>query len=533
MNTSCSEHRQPADLIILNAKIYCVDGNFSMAQSLAVKDGKILAIGSDREIMNQYYTDNVYDASQRVIYPGFIDAHSHFTGYAAGLQRADLRNTGSFDEIIAILQKHAETHHNEWIVGRGWDQNKWPEKEFPTHHKLSEMFPETPVVLIRIDGHAVVVNREAMQRLGISDQSIFPEGEAIYHDGKLSGVFLENSADRFKDAIPPLSRQELVAALPEAEKNCIRAGLTSVTDAGLDKDQILLIDSLHQSGALALRIYAMVNPNNENVEHFINKGLYKTEKLSVRSIKLYADGALGSRGARLFEPYADAPEQMGIWVHDIPTMQKYSKLAIENGYQMIVHAIGDAAVSRVLDVYSELLPQPNNLRWRIEHAQVVHPKDFKRFKDYSVIPSVQSTHATSDMRWAGLRVGDERIKYSYAQKLLLEQNGWLPNGTDFPIEEIYPLWTFYAAVFRKDHSGYPENGFQMENALSRPDALRSMTIWAAMAAFEENEKGSLEPGKVADFVMLDRDIMTVEADQILNTKVQEVWIGGKRMLETE
>lgn len=533
MYTSCSEHRQTADLIIANAKIYTVDKEFSLAQSIAVRDGKILEVGTDREIMNRYYTDNLYDAKQKTIYPGFIDAHSHFIGYATGLQRADLRNTGSFDEIIGIVQKHAESHKTEWIVGRGWDQNNWPVKEFPTHQKISELFPETPVVLIRIDGHAVVVNLEAMRRLGISNQSIFPEGEAIYHEGMLSGVFLENSADRFKTAIPQLSRQELIAALSEAEQNCVRAGLTSVTDAGLNRENIDLLDSLHQSGKLLLRVYAMLIPNKENIEHFINKGVYKTERLSVRSIKLYADGALGSRGARLFEPYSDAPGQLGVWVDDIPTMQEYSKLAIENGFQMIVHAIGDAAVSRVLDVYSEFLAQPNDLRWRIEHAQVVHPKDFIRFREYSIVPSIQSTHATSDMRWAGSRLGVERLKYSYAQQWLLEQNGWLPNGTDFPIEEIYPLWTFYAAVARKDHSGYPENGFQMENALSRPDALRSMTLWAARAAFEENEKGSLEPGKVADFVMLNHDILSVPTEQILHTKVLKVWIDGKMVADSE
>jgi predicted amidohydrolase YtcJ len=239
---------------------------------------------------------------------------------------------------------------------------------------------------------------------------------------------------------------------------------------------------------------------------------------------------LGSRGARLIEPYSDAPGQSGIWVHDIPMMQEYSKLAFDNGYQMIIHAIGDAATRRIIDVYSEFLEGTNDLRWRIEHAQVVHPDDFNRFGEYSIIPSIQSIHATSDMRWAGSRLEDERLKYSYAQQKLLAQNGWLPNGTDFPVEEIYPLWTFHAAVFRKDHKGYPENGFQMEDALSPEQALRSMTIWAAKAAFEENEKGSLEPGKMADFIMLDRDIMEVPEAEVLETSIKATWIGGKQLL---
>ena len=530
MNLSCTDNRAPADLVIVNAKIYTVDEEFTLAQSMAIRDGIILAVGSDHDILGQYNAKNKFDAGRQPIYPGFIDAHSHFVGYATGLQRADLRHAASFDEVLAIMQKHSETHKTEWLVGRGWDQNNWPGKEFPSHHQLTNLFPDIPVVLIRVDGHAVIVNQEAMRRLGINNKSSFAEGEALYRDGELAGVFLEHSADRFKDAVPSLNRTEMIAALQEAQQNCIKAGLTSVSDAGLDKETLLLLDSLHKSGDLDMRIYAMLNPNDENVEYFVNNGIYKTDHLNIRSIKLFADGALGSRGARLLEPYSDAPGQSGIWVHDIPMMQKYSKLAFDNGYQMIIHAIGDAATRRIIDVYSEFLEGTNDLRWRIEHAQVVDPDDFNRFGEYSIIPSIQSIHATSDMRWAGSRLEDERLKYSYAQQKLLAQNGWLPNGTDFPVEEIYPLWTFHAAVFRKDHKGYPENGFQMEDALTPEQALRSMTIWAAKAAFEENEKGSLEPGKMADFIMLDRDIMEVSQAEVLDASIKASWIGGKQLL---
>ena len=530
MNLSCTDNRAPADLIIVNAKIYTVDEEFTLAQSMAIRDGIILAVGSDHDILGQYNAKNKFDAGRQPIYPGFIDAHSHFVGYATGLQRADLRHAASFDEVLSIMQKHSETHKTEWLVGRGWDQNNWPGKEFPSHHQLTNLFPDIPVVLIRVDGHAVIVNQEAMRRLGINNKSSFAEGEALYRDGELAGVFLEHSADRFKDAVPSLNRTEMIAALQEAQQNCIKAGLTSVSDAGLDKETLLLLDSLHKSGDLDMRIYAMLNPNDENVEYFVNNGIYKTDHLNIRSIKLFADGALGSRGARLLEPYSDAPGQSGIWVHDIPMMQKYSKLAFDNGYQMIIHAIGDAATRRIIDVYSEFLEGTNDLRWRIEHAQVVDPDDFNRFGEYSIIPSIQSIHATSDMRWAGSRLEDERLKYSYAQQKLLAQNGWLPNGTDFPVEEIYPLWTFHAAVFRKDHKGYPENGFQMEDALTPEQALRSMTIWAAKAAFEENEKGSLEPGKMADFIMLDRDIMEVSQAEVLDASIKASWIGGKQLL---
>jgi predicted amidohydrolase YtcJ len=529
MNHSCTSRREIADLIIYNAKIYTVDEQFSQAQSMAVSNGLILAVGSDRDIMKQYDAVNRFDAGRKPVYPGFIDAHSHFTGYALGLQRADLRHAKSFDEVLEIMQKHAGSHPTEWLVGRGWDQNNWPEKEFPSHQRLSELFPDVPVVLIRVDGHAVITNLEAIRRLGLDDNSQFPEGEAIYENGKLAGVFLEHSADRFKNAVSSLRRSEMIAAMQEAQEKCVKAGLTSVSDAGLDKETVLILDSLYNEDALDIRIYAMLNPTEENMEHFVKNGILKTDRLNVRSIKLFADGALGSRGARLLEPYSDASGHHGIWVHNEEMMHKYSKLAHDHGYQMIIHAIGDAATRRIIDVYSDYLQGTNDLRWRIEHAQVVHPDDFERFGQYSVIPSIQSIHATSDMRWAGSRIGPERLKNSYAQQQLLAQNGWIPNGTDFPVEEIYPLWTFHAAVFRKDHTGYPQNGFQMEEALTREQALRSMTIWAAKAAFEENEKGSLEPGKMADFILLDHDIMESTEAEILRTKVLRSWIAGKAM----
>jgi predicted amidohydrolase YtcJ len=531
MISSCTDTRQKADFIIYNAKIYTVDENFSLTQSMAIRDGYILATGSDREILDSYNSKNRFDARRRAIYPGFIDAHSHFIGYATNLQRADLRPAASFNEVLDILVEHARTHDTEWLVGRGWDQNQWPEKEFPDNSKLNELFPDKPVLLIRVDGHAVIVNEAAMQRLNISHDHTFPTGEAIRNKDKLTGVFLEHSADMFKNAVPLLSREELTAALKEAESKLVAAGLTSLSDAGLDKEMVMLLDSLYNNDALQIRTYAMLNPNDENMEHFVKQGIYKTDRLNVRSIKLFADGALGSRGARLLETYSDVPGHYGIWVHDADMMRKYAAIAHEYGYQMIIHAIGDAAVQRILDVYEEFLPGKNDLRWRIEHAQVVHPNDFDRFGNFSVIPSIQSIHATSDMRWAIDRLGEERLKNSYAQQVLLEQNGWLPNGTDFPVEDIYPLWTFHAAVFRTDHSGYPAGGFQMENALSREQALRSITIWAAKAAFEENEKGSLEAGKMADFILLDRDIMEATENEVLEASVESVWIGGRLAFE--
>ncbi len=528
MSHSCIETRSEADLVVSNAVIYTVDDEFSMAQSMAIRGGIIIAVGSNQDISKKFIGKQKLDAGGKTIYPGFIDAHSHFFGYALGLQMANLTGLNSFDEVISVLQTHEKNSDSDWLIGRGWDQNRWPGKEFPSNHLLNIVFPNIPVVLIRVDGHAVVVNHEAMRRLGIDERTKLPAGEAIFASGKLTGVFLEGTADRFKAAIPPLSRDRIIALLKQAQENCFSVGLASVCDAGLSKDRVKLVDSLQTAEQLSIRIYAMLDPSNENIEYFVEKGIYKTDRLSVRSIKLYADGALGSRGACLIEPYCDAKDQYGVWVHSPDEMRRICQLAIANGYQVCIHCIGDAAVRRVLHIYGEFLQPENDLRWRIEHAQVVHPDDFNLFRKYNIIPSIQSTHATSDMHWAVNRVGEMRLAYAYAQKKLLIQNGWLPNGTDFPVEGISPINTFFAAVARKDLQGYPEGGFQMEDALSREEALRSITAWAAKAAFEESEKGSLESGKFADFVILDQDLMTVDEDKIPLTKVLSTWVGGVR-----
>ncbi len=529
MISSCQTSKTKVDLILKNATIYTIDSTFSTARSLAISNGKIVATGSEKSIRAAYVPAEVIDVQGKFVYPGFIDAHSHFTGYAVSLQMADLTGLNSFDEVIDRLKSHRQQNLVAWLVGRGWDQNRWPGKEFPTNKALNEAFPEIPVVLIRIDGHAVIVNDKAMNLLDISNKTRFPEGEAISSGGKLTGVFLENTADRFKAAIPPLTDAELSSLLLTAQQNCFAAGLTSVCDAGLSRPRVMLLDSLQTAGQLKMRVYAMLDPSSENIASFVCKGTYITPKLSVRSLKLYADGALGSRGARLIEPYSDAPGLYGIWVTDEDRMKEVAQLAFRHGYQLCVHAIGDAAVRKTLDVYSQILPADNDLRWRVEHAQVVHPDDFDQFGTYNIVPSIQSTHATSDMPWAESRLGSKRVRFAYAQKMLLSQNGWIPNGTDFPIEGIHPVHTFFAAVARRNLSGFPEQGWQMENALTREEALRSITIWAAKAAFEDAVKGSLEPGKVADFVILDRDLLTVPDDQIPAAKVIATYLDGKKV----
>ena len=521
---------QPVDLIVKNAKIYTVDPEFTIADALAVKDGIFVGVGTEEEILNQFKSDNVIDAGGKTIYPGFIDAHCHFLMYGLTLQQANLRDTKSFDEILDILKKHRKENPEGWLEGTGWDHNDWLVKKFPDNRKLNELFPNVPVILTRIDGHAVLANEAAIEASGIHPNDFAP-GEVIRENGKMTGIFLENAVDALKNAIPPVSRKGKEEALLKAQRNCFAVGLTSVQDAGLPHTDIAIIDSLQEKGNLKIRIYSMMSPDKENMEQLANGPVVKP-RLHVASIKLYADGALGSRGAKLLEPYSDAPETSGIFVNEKEYLENICRKAYKAGFQINTHCIGDAAVKRMLDIYQEILGGPNDRRWRIEHVQIVAPEDFARFGQFNIIPSVQTTHCTSDMYWAEERIGD-RIKYAYAYRQLLNENGWLANGSDFPIEEINPILGFYAGVVRKDPAGWPPNGFHPENAISRKEALRSMTIWAAKAAFEENEKGSIEQGKLADFVMLDTDLMRAQEVQLSKAKVLLTVSNGEVVYQKE
>ena len=529
---SCN-NKKHADLIITNAKVYTVDNDFKIAESFAIKDGKFIAIGSEKEIASKYISDNCIDLKGKFVYPGFIDAHSHFNGYCMTLLQANLRGTKSFDEILEIIKTHDEKYASEWVLGRSWDQNDWEVKEFPTKEKLDILFPDKPVYLKRVDGHAAIANSKALKLAGINSKTKVDGGKVILENGTPTGVLIDNAMTLVSKLIPDPDKDAAIKALKQGAQNCFNVGLTSVCDAGLFKKEVLLIDSLQHAGEMKIRIYAMLEPTEENIEHFVKKGIYKTDYLNVRSIKLYADGALGSRGACLIEPYSDDPENRGLIIEAVDFYHDICKLAIENNYQVNTHAIGDYANKLMLDIYSKYLKGPNDKRWRIEHAQVIHPDDLNKFGKFNIIPSIQSTHCTSDMYWADERLGDERIKNAYIYKSLLEQNGWIPNGTDFPVEKIDPLLTFYASVSRKDVEGYPKEGFQIENALTREETLKSMTIWAAKAAFEENEKGSIEIGKFADFIILDKDIMEVDEIEIPNIDILCTYISGENKLKIE
>lgn len=469
------------------------------------------------------------DAKGAAVYPGFNDAHAHFAGYATSLLQVDLTGTKSWDEVLERTKAFAATHPFAWVLGRGWDQNNWPVKAFPDKVRLDSLFPTTPVFLARVDGHAAIVNQAALSTAGVKAGYTLTGGTVETRNGQLTGILVDNAVSLVGRKIPEPSLQEAAAALMAAQANCLAAGLTSITDCGLSRDAVHLLDTLQQTGKLQLRLNIMLSDNEENIRWLIKNGPVIKDRLQVRAIKFYGDGALGSRGACLLRDYTDKHGWKGFLLKDPKYFAEKAALLAGTNIQMCTHAIGDSANREILRVYAAVLKGKNDKRWRIEHAQVIDSADFRYFGENNIVPSVQPTHATSDMHWAKDRLGEQRIRYAYAYKQLLDQNGWIPLGTDFPVEHIDPLLTFYAAVVRKDVEGAPGGGFQRENALTREETLRGMTIWPARASFEEQRKGSLEPGKVADFVMLDQDIMKVPENRILSLKVRATFIGGKML----
>jgi predicted amidohydrolase YtcJ len=525
---SCGNQTE-VDKILYNGTIYTVDEMFSTVEAMAINNGKILATGKADVILGKYDASDIIDMKGGFAYPGLIDAHCHFVGYGMSLQQADLTGTSSFEEVIRILKEYQAKYPAEWILGRGWDQNDWEIKQFPVKDKLDLAFPGKPVLLTRIDGHGAIASTEALRRAKVTSETSIDGGTLITKDGALTGMLVDNAIGLVRQMVPEASRQDLMNSLMQGQRNCFEVGLTSVHDAGMGYETISLIDSLQRTGELKMRIYAMLSPGKKNYEHYLLKGIYKTDRLNVRSIKLFADGALGSRGALLLEDYTDDPGNPGLAVNTDKFLREQCELAYEHGYQVNTHCIGDSANRWVLDLYGSLLKGKNDRRWRIEHAQVIHPDDFNKFGEYNIIPSIQSTHATSDMYWAEDRLGSERIVGAYAYRDLLKENGWLPNGSDFPVEDINPLYGYYALITRKDQEGWPAGGFQKEQAFSREEAIRAMTIWAARSAFEEDEKGSLEPGKVADFIITDKDLLNIPEEDIPELRIRQTYLGGEKV----
>jgi len=522
--------RQPhrVEYLIKAEKVYTVDNEFCITNAIVVDKGKIVATGNFETLKKQYKPDSILDYSNKYIYPGLIDAHCHFFGYGEMLENQWLGGARSWKEVVEQLKKNYQHHPTNWILGRGWDQNQWDEKSMPDRELLDQYFPDVPVYLVRVDGHCAVVNSKALQMANVTENTKINGGKIELRDGKPSGLLFDNAKEYMRSFVPKPSDADLERQLLRAQADCYGVGLTSVTDAGLPFRKIRLLDSLQRSGKINIHVNAMLEPEPENL-HWILEGKERfNPKLTVKFIKLYADGALGSRGALLFEPYSDAPNHTGILVTSEDSLRVVCRLAVENQFSVATHCIGDRAVNIILNIYSEFLKPGNDLRWRIEHAQVVQTADFRRFGDFAVIPSIQPTHAISDMQWAERRLGN-RVSNAYAYQQLLQQNGWLAAGSDFPIESINPLEGFCAAVFRKNREGRPENGFQPENALSRKEALYAMTVWAAKAGFDEANRGSLEVGKVADWVVLNVDLLQASQIEILNSKVFATYVDGQRV----
>lgn len=520
--TSC---QTKVDLIVHNAKVYTLNQNNSEVTAFVVNDGKFIDVGGE-ELLNQYAAKKVLDLQSLPVYPAFIDSHCHFLSLGLYMQTVDLTGTSSFEEVLERIDRFAQKKELNAITGRGWDQNDWKSKKFPTKERLDKMFPNIPVALTRIDGHALLANQKALDLAGITEDTVIEGGEIIKENGKLTGVLVDAPMRLVKNILPKPTTEDKIKALQDAEEIAFANGLTTVSEAGLDKEDIFLIDSLQKQGLLKMRIYAMVSNTPENLAYYLKTGPYKTDKLNVRSFKVYADGALGSRGAALKESYSDLENHYGAFITPKDSIESLAYQLAATPFQMNTHAIGDDANFAVLNAYQKALVFSDDPRWRIEHAQVLDTVDLSLF-NRKILPSVQPTHATSDMYWAEDRLGKDRLHGAYAYKAMLDKSGRIALGTDFPVEGVSPFNTFYAAITRMDSMEFPEGGYLPENKLTPQDALRGMTLWGAYANFEEKEKGSIEVGKVADFVILDRDILRAKPTRILKARVVATLMNGE------
>lgn len=513
-----------ADLIIHNADIYTVNKEFDKATALVVKNGKFIAVGGE-DLLEMYDAKSVVDLNGFPVYPGFIDAHCHFYNFGLLQEQLDLSGTKSFDEVVEKISEYIATHPGVPVLGQGWDQNTWEVKEYPTKEILDQKFPKELIAIKRVDGHALLVNQKVLDLAGIDYKTEIEGGVVLRVKGALTGVLIDNAMDPVYAALPKPTVKQQEQALLAAQEICFQNGLTTVDDAGLDKEQLELIERLHEEDILNIRVYGMISNTPQNLEYYLKKGKVQTERLNIRSVKVYADGALGSRGAALKEDYSDDHGNRGSYVTPVDEIISLAYVLAKNGFQMNTHAIGDAANYEVLKAYKKALATDEDPRWRIEHAQVVTKED-RQFFGSKIIPSIQPTHATSDMFWADERLGKERIQGAYAYKSLLDWSGKVALGTDFPVEHVSPLKTFFAAVARTTENQLPEGGFQMEDALTRPEALKGMTIWAAHANFEDEIKGSIEIGKVADLVILKKDIMEIDVNEIPDVEVLATILNG-------
>jgi predicted amidohydrolase YtcJ len=529
-----------ADLVVTNARIYTVDDSRPVVAAMAVRDGKVLFSGSAGEALAlRGAGTRVVDLGGRTVIPGMVDAHAHLLGLGQSLRTVNLFGAKSYDEIIArVVDRAKGLPPGQWLLGRGWDQNQWGDTRFPTHEALSRAVPNNPVWLTRVDGHAALANAAALRAAGVTAASVDPSGGKIERTaaGEPTGVFIDNAKSLVERSIPAPSREDTRRAIRDAIAESQRWGLVGLHDAGESRATIDLMEEMAKAGEIPFRLYVMISDDSAALAHYMERGpqsaLYDNH-LWIRAIKLYADGALGSRGAALLEPYSDDPGNRGLLLSAPAHIRDVASRALRTGFQVATHAIGDRGNRIVLDAYEKAL-QANptaNHRFRVEHAQIINHDDIPRFAELGVIPSMQAVHQTSDMYWAGSRLGTGRLLGAYAWRSLLNTGIVVPNGSDFPVEAVNPLLSFHSAVSRQDAENWPASGWMPEQRMTRDEALKSMTIWPAYAGFQESMMGSLTPGKLADFVVLDRDIMTVPERDILGTNVLATYIGGKAVYE--
>jgi predicted amidohydrolase YtcJ len=526
-NTS---QKQVVDSILYNATLISMDENIHDASVLVIKDKKIFAIGGT-ELLDSYTCppEKKIDLNKAFVYPGLIDAHCHFYGYAKTSLSVNLVGSKSWEQVLQLVDSFSKNNENSWVTGRGWDQNDWKNKAYPDNSELNTRFPNQPVLLKRIDGHAAICNQKALDLAGIHADTKVSGGEIVLLNGQPSGVLVDNAVDLVQNLIPEPSAESLISALQSAEAECFQYGLTTLVDAGLDLNECLFLDSLQRKNQLSIFLYLMLNPTADAMNYANSTGIYESELCKISSFKLYADGALGSRGACLKKGYCDRKDHQGMMLFSAQFYDSFCNLANQTPYQVNTHCIGDSANRYFLEVYGKYLKTKNDRRWRIEHAQIIDTKDIHLFGKYSIIPSVQPTHASSDAPWVKDRLCSDRMGGAYAYKKLLQENGYLPLGTDFPVEYINPLYTFYSAVFRQNALQPEQEVFTPEECLSREEALKGMTIWAAKSCFLENRKGSLSVGKDADFVVMDKNLLTVDKADILKTKIRATYSRGKKV----
>lgn len=540
VTASLGAQSRQADVVVLNGRIYTADAARPIVAAMAVRDGRVVFTGDAagaRALVGS--STRLVDLQGKTVIPGMTDAHAHVLGLGQRLQSVDLFETRSFDEVVArVVERAKETPKGEWILGRGWDQNDWGNTSWPTHEALSRAVPDHPVMLTRVDGHAGIANAAAMRAANLTRTTRSPAGGEIIKDaqGNPTGVLIDNAQRLVSAVIPPATRAQVKEMISDAITEMHRWGLTGVHDAGSSALTLELYEELGREGKLNIRLYAMISDHAPTIDAWFRRGPLLggyDGTLWVRSIKLYQDGALGSRGAALLEPYSDAPGNTGLLVSPSEHIRDVANRALVAGFQVNSHAIGDRGNRLVLDAYEAALkarPTADH-RFRVEHAQILHSDDIPRFAQLGVIPSMQASHQTSDMYWAGTRLGEGRLRGAYAWRSLIASNVIIPNGSDFPVEYVNPLISFKASVSRQDANNWPAGGWYPEQRMTREEALLSMSLWAAYAGFQESELGSLTPGKRADFVVLDQDIMRVASEDILATQVLSTWVGGRVVYE--